>query len=150
MYDLHSKGVAMTLRRTLITISLISAVGCRTTPTNSGNKDTTAAKTSAIDGLVLRGPISPVQRQGEPDEAPLAGAIIHILPVAKSINPDTMISAQSDSNGRFYVHVAPGTYSCMGENFGNSLYPRPLYGVPILVPANTVVKDTVHYDTGIR
>jgi hypothetical protein len=63
------------------------------------------------------------------------------------------ISIVSDSVGKFYVHVSPGTYTITPNSFPNmnpTGYPRPGQPSTVVVPANTVVKDTLNYDTGIR
>jgi hypothetical protein len=142
----------MTIRHYLIAIGLASLVACRSTPTNSGTKDsthvdTTAAKTSAIDGLVLKGPISPVQRQGDPNEAPLAGAPVTI---ANTGTYDSPLHLISDSNGHFSAKVSAGTYSITPNSIPGQSLPRPMNPTTVTVPANAVAFDTLHYDTGIR
>ncbi len=123
---------------------------CRSTPSTSGGTDTTGNNTgltSAIDGSVLRGPISPVSRPGVPNDAPLAGATISIAQTNAAANPTNVVS---DTAGKFYLKVSPGTYMLTPNGFPNSVWPRPQAPVTIQVPANTIVKDTLNYDTGIR
>ena len=136
-------------RYPILLAAMFLLLSCRNNSTNSSSTDTTAAKTAAIDGLVLKGPLSPVQRQGEPNEGPLAGAEIT---VTNAMTGAFVIVAKvvSDSNGRFYAKVSPGTYTCTPESFPNAIFPRPEQPSTITVPANTTVKDTLHYDTGIR
>ena len=58
--------------------TLLSLGSCRSVTSIPGGNDSTTnggSGNSAIAGLVLEGPISPVQRLGEPNEAPLAGAL---------------------------------------------------------------------------
>jgi hypothetical protein len=135
-----------------LALCVISA--CRNVPSNPGNKDTTVVADStlisAIDGLVLKGPISPVERPGIPNTAPLANAPISISEDNTAQKP---ISIVSDSVGKFYVHVSPGTYTITPNSFPNmnpAGYPRPGQPATVVVPANTVVNDTLNYDTGIR
>ncbi len=59
----------------------------------------------------------------------------------------TMVT--SDSAGRFYVRVAPGSYTLTPMPLATAL-PRPLDPSHITITANAVVKDTLNYDTGIR
>jgi len=96
---------------------------------------------------VLRGPISPVQRIGQINTAPLAGATISISQLNTARKPTDVVS---DTNGRYYLKVSAGTYTLTPQTFPNSMYPRPQAPVTIVVPANTVVGDTLNYDTGIR
>ena len=123
---------------------------CRTTPVNSGGGvDTTGnndGSTTAIDGLVLKGPISPVSRQGDPNVAPLAGATISISEANTARKPTDVVS---DSAGKFYLKVSAGTYLVTPNPFQNSVYPRPQSPQTVYVAAGTTIKDTLNYDTGI-
>ena len=137
---------------TIMAASLLFTLGsCRTTPITPGNgTDTTGnnnGTTTAIDGLVLRGPISPVSRQGDPNVAPLAGATISISQANTANKPTDVVS---DSAGRFYLKVSAGTYVITPNAFQNSIYPRPQGPQTISVAAGTTFKDTLNYDTGIR
>jgi hypothetical protein len=125
----------------LCLLSLFAA--CRTVPPTGDSKD--ATKDAAIEGLVLKGPIYPVERPGVINAAPLPGA-----PVTISSNSAVIAHVFSDSVGKFYVKVTEGTYTCTPESYGNSVLPRPEGPVTVQVPAHTVVRDTLHYDTGIR
>jgi hypothetical protein len=118
-------------------------IGCSTGPKNIDN----VLATSAIDGLVLQGPIKPVQQIGDPNTAPLAGALITII---NNANAAVVANVVSDTSGKFFVKVTAGTYTCTPQKINNSGLPRPLDPVIVQVPANTTVKDTLHYDTGIR
>jgi hypothetical protein len=136
-------------RYPIVFAAMYLLLSCRGSSINSNPADTTAAKTSAIDGLVLRGPLSPVQRQGEPNEGPLAGAQVTITNAMTGAY--TIIAkVVSDSNGRFYAKVNPGTYTCTPEPFANMIFPRPEEPSTVTVSANTSVRDTLRYDTGIR
>ncbi|HET6400644.1 MAG TPA: hypothetical protein VFH95_04515 [Candidatus Kapabacteria bacterium] len=125
-----------------LTVSiLILLASCRSVPNNP------SSGTSAIAGLVLEGPISPVQQQGESNEAPLAGAPIAI---ANSVNSTIVAKVVSDSAGKFFVNVAAGSYILTPGQVSNSGLPRPLQPSMVQVPVNTTISDTLHYDTGIR
>src|ERR1051325_136880 len=137
--------MVMKIRLYLITIGLITVIACRSTPTNSGNKDTTVC---AISGLVLEGPISPLQRPNEPNEAPLTGAEI-----AFELNSGMHVvgAVRSDSNGRFYAKLpVAGTWTLTPQplpNMNPSGYPRPGAPSTITVTAGEIANDTLHYDT---
>src|ERR1035441_8351056 len=107
-----------------LALCVISA--CRNVPSNPGNKDTTtcgdSSLISAVDGLVLKGPISPVQRIGVPNEAPLSGARISFSVPYAMIAP---IVVTSDSVGQFSVKLSAGTYTVTCEPFPNLTFPRP-------------------------
>lgn len=145
----------------VLSIPLLGA-SCRSVSTNPGNKDTshvdtthvdtthidtTAVKTGTIDGLVLKGPISPLQRQGESNEAPLANAP---LTIANTGTYDAPLHLTSDVNGHFSAMVHPGTYAITPNAFPGQPLPRPMQPSTVTVRANTIVFDTLHYDTGIR
>jgi hypothetical protein len=147
-------------KSSLVAIVLVFAISaCRTVPNNpgTGGKDSTnnggghdttgTLATSAIDGLVLKGPITPVQRIGEINSAPLAGATISISQDNTARKPTDVVT---DTNGRYYLKVGAGTYTLTPQPFANSIYPRPQGPMTIVVPANTTVRDTLNYDTGIR
>ncbi len=123
---------------------------CRSVTSTPGNNDSTTnggSGNSAIAGLILEGPISPIQRQGEPNEAPLAGALVTIT---NSVNSTIIAKVVSDTAGKFFVKVDAGSYILTPGEISNSGLPRPLGPSMVTVPANTTVADTLHYDTGIR
>lgn len=136
---------------TTFSIILIFAASCRTVPSNPNNgKDSTVgpnALPSAISGLLLEGPISPVSKPNVPNEKPLAGAPITITEAANSTIVAKLVS---DTAGKFSVNVPVGSYFVTGGEVSNSGLPRPPQPEEISVPANTTVYDTLHYDTGIR
>ncbi|MFI5202695.1 MAG: hypothetical protein ACHQNE_09935 [Candidatus Kapaibacterium sp.] len=126
----------------LLSVSvLIVFASCRSVPNNPSNG------TSAIAGLVLKGPITPDQQQGQINEAPLVGAPVTIT---NSVNSTVVVKVVSDTAGKFFVSVAAGSYILTPGQISNSGLPRPLGPSMIQVPANTTVADTLHYDTGIR
>lgn len=126
----------------LLSVSvLIVLSSCRSVPNNPSNG------TSGIAGLVLEGPISPVQKVGDPNEAPLAGAPVTIT---NSVNSKIIATVVSDTAGRFFARVSAGSYILTPGQITNSGLPRPLGPSMAQVPANTTVADTLHYDTGIR
>ncbi len=130
---------------------VLTVASCRKVPTNpnSGNDTTVGpnALPSAISGLVLEGPISPVARPNETNEAPLAGAPITITNAA---NSTVVAKLTSDTAGKFFVRVNAGSYILTAGEMTNSGFPRPPQAQQIQVPNNTIVNDTLHYDTGIR
>jgi hypothetical protein len=107
----------------------------------------TQTLTSGIQGQVRIGPISPIARPGDPNDRPLAGAVISISRVGVR---EPAITVTSDANGNFSIALAPGDYV---------LKPLPLQPGQTLpraapqtvhVDANTFTTVTIEYDTGIR
>src|SRR6266540_2798345 len=105
-------------RYLIIIAATFLILSCRSNSTNSGQSDS-----SVIDGLVLQGPISPVQRQGETNEAPLAGAPITIVNTGTY---DAPFHLTSDANGHFSATVSPGTYAITPNSFPGQQLPRPM------------------------
>ncbi len=134
----------------LVVICVLSS--CRAVPSNSNNtgNDTTSgpnALPSAISGLVLEGPISPVSKPNVPNEQPLAGAPVTITNAA---NSTIVATVTSDTAGKLLVRVNAGSYMLTAGEIANGSFPRPPQAQVIQVPNNTTVYDTLHYDTGIR
>src|ERR1051326_8493638 len=89
---------------------------CSSGPNNVNN----ILATSAIDGLVLKGPISPVERNGVPNTTPLAGAQISIT---NTTNGVVIANVISDTSGKFLVKVSAGTYICTPQQINGNGFP---------------------------
>ena len=97
---------------------------------------------SGIRGLVTIGPISPVERPGEPTDRPYAATI-----VIERVDGTTAAETKSGGDGRFSVNLAPGSYVLEPQN-GNPLpIARPQH---VTVAPHTFTEVTVEYDSGIR
>ncbi len=135
----------------LLSLGIVLFLGsCRTVTTpNNGNDSSTngGSGTSAIDGVVLKGPIMPVSKPGESNTAPLAGAPITIT---NATNSTVIANVVSDTAGKFFVQVAAGSYILTPNQISGSVFPRPPQAQTVQVPANTTFADTLNYDTGIR
>ena len=111
------------------------------TPTGSGE-----GTDSGIDGLVVEGPICPVERAGSPcPDRPLA-APIRITPVDGGAG----ITVESDDQGRFHVAEPPGQYDVQPLPVDGARWPAPGPPQRVTVEAGQFVQVTVTYDTGIR
>ena len=108
-------------------------------------QDTT--RTSAIAGVVLKWPVSPVSRPGDPNTAPLSHAPVTIT---NAVNSMFIANVVSDTVGKFFVKIAAGSYILTAGEISNSGLPRPPQSQLLQVPASTTVVDTLIYDTGIR
>jgi len=100
-----------------------------------------------VAGLALAGPIAPVQRIGEPNQAPLPHAILTV----RDASSGALIAREAaDRSGRFRILLPPGTYLLV------PLAPNPKAFLPRAEPMTVVVQRghfthvVVHYDTGIR
>jgi hypothetical protein len=102
---------------------------------------------SGIQGVAMAGPLSPVERPGVPNSAPLPFAIITVQPAGGG--PE-ITRQQADGNGRFQIALSPGTYLIV------PLPPQPGAVFPrgqsqtVTVPPGQYVELVIQYDTGIR
>ncbi len=93
---------------------------------------------------VMRGPVYPVERPGQPSSMPAAGVTIAVM----SSEGEKIASVVTDSEGRCSVSLSPGTYHIEVE--------RTPLGLPKGVPSEVTVSDgketslTIRLDTGIR
>ena len=102
---------------------------------------------SGITGVAVAGPISPVERPGVPNTAPLGFAIITV----RRANGSTEIARTvANEQGQFRIALAPGKYWIV------PLPPDPAARFPrgtsqLVTVRNSRLTDViVHYDTGIR
>jgi hypothetical protein len=125
--------------RTLLAVvaALVAPLGC------TGDVLLGPDAAQGIDGLVLLGPICPVQTEANPcPDQPYAATI-----VVEDEGGGRITTLHSGEDGRFRVGLAPGRYRLVPES-GN---PLPSAGEQdVEVPAGTWVDLTVGYDTGIR
>jgi hypothetical protein len=113
------------------------------TVTPTGSSEGTDA---GIDGLVVEGPMCPVERAGSPcPDRPLA-APSGITPVEGGSG----IKVESDDQGRFHVAVPPGQYDVQPLPVDGKHWPAPGPLQQVTVEEGQFVQVTVTYDTGIR
>lgn len=102
--------------------------------------------TSGIKGIVMIGPISPVEKEGEINEKPYPEAVIQIM---DSKGKKEVASVKSDQNGRFEIYLAPGTYQLLPKTPDKQ--PLPVAEPQtVVVTANKFTEVTIQYDSGIR
>ena len=97
------------------------------------------ATSGGLRGLVTRGPITPVCREGVPCSAPAKNVRLTFArgPVSRSVTTGV--------DGRYRIALAAGAYTVKiaGARFGYA--PRS-----VVVPAGRVVVRNIAIDTGIR
>jgi hypothetical protein len=117
----------------LAAIALTAVVGCAAqAPTDSG-----------IRGTVRIGPVTPVQRQGEPADAPFATGV-----VVRDVSGNVIARTRSAADGSFTVRLVPGSYTVEGD--GGTTPPTPPAPQSVTVRAHEFVTVTLVYDSGIR
>ena len=101
---------------------------------------------SGVSGLVLLGPLTPVEQVGgPPNERPYEAAVR----VVRAGSDDVVASARSGADGRFRVNLAPGRYTLIAASPDNAVLP---YASPVdvTVVAHRFADVTIRFDTGIR
>jgi hypothetical protein len=104
--------------------------------------------TSGIKGRVFAGPISPVARIGEPNERPVAHAIIQYFNAIAANAVVTTVIANDE--GRFQFSVPPGQYVVMATIPGDENTPFGHGTQTVTVKPDQATEIVFHLDTGIR
>jgi hypothetical protein len=123
---------------------------------------------TGIKGLVLIGPIKPVQQAGEPNEVPLAGAQVRVeeiwLPNVRYSRPPFTWNGVTNAEGRFQVRTPPGKFRVTARQAlivveppegtilqaGNVGLPGSQASVEVVVEQGKFSDVTLHLDSGIR
>lgn len=103
---------------------------------------------SGIKGVVLLGPICPVERI-PPDPQCAAKPYRTNLQAMTAAGSQSMKSFSSDQNGNFSVQLPPGEYSIQSAAAANPYLRCSSHG-PIQVKAGSFASTTIYCDTGIR
>ncbi|HLV79063.1 MAG TPA: DUF4440 domain-containing protein [Chthonomonadaceae bacterium] len=124
-----------------------SGGGGKTEPPPAGPGGPMRAGGPGVEGVVLEGPLTPVQRPGVPAERPLANAVVIAQPEGGGRE---IARVQADGQGRFHLKLAPGSYWLFTQappgHIGMSIR-KPNR---VQVPAGKWVEVTLRLDTGIR
>lgn len=103
------------------------------------------AEPATLEGRITRGPLSPVERLGVPNDAPVAGARLEI----KAPNVSKVASVESDSAGKYSVELPPGTYLVAVISPAGA-FNRPNPPATVAIKAGEATHFDIRLDTGIR
>jgi hypothetical protein len=124
-----------------------TATGGDGTPADTGRAVTdTARRITGIRGDVYKGPINPIVEEGKIDSAALPGALLFVQDRFGKLAG----KVRSDSAGRFFIELEPGTHVVQPKPFPGTLFPLPPSQIRVYVPEGEVVYVHIMYDTGIR
>ncbi len=131
----------LTVGGALVLLAVVGFVAVLAVRTSTG-----LPSDSGAGGLVLLGPLRPVEQVGgPPNERPYEAAVR----IERAGSDDVVATARSGADGRFRVALAPGRYIVVGGTPGSFVPPiaRPL---EITVVAHRFTAVTLRFDTGIR
>jgi hypothetical protein len=100
-----------------------------------------SAPVSGLRGVVMRGPIAPVCRQGSPCEEPAKNFLLQFRRsgVVKA-------SARTNDHGLYRVHLRPGRYAVTTGKLGPGRELTPTF---VRVPRARIGHVDFHVDTGL-
>ena len=101
---------------------------------------------SGIKGVAVLGPVAPVERPGQQNSRPLAGAIITVQPEKGGRELDRTVA---DSAGKFKIALPPGAYLVVPLPPRPGRYPRAA-SFPVTIAKGKYVVRRIEYDSGIR
>jgi len=119
-----------------------------TTPPATSSATSAAPPTAAVGqqgavaGVVRVGPVSPVQRVGEPGTRPAGGITVQLLQAGRSVT-----SAVSDAAGGFRLAAPPGDYTLRARGVDGL---RSEASAAVAVSAGRTSTADLLLDTGIR
>ncbi len=120
----------------LLIAATLACVGQPSNPSAAENQAT------GLEGTVLRGPIQPVCRVGQPCDAPFSAGF--------QVWQQQRLVAQfrSDSAGHYRVLLSPGAYTVLADS-GAAIWPRGQSRMVTVGPTGFTYEDLT-FDTGIR
>lgn len=111
--------------------------------TATGQKSSPAQ--GALTGLVVRGPLTPLVRPGQPAAAPAAGVKILVYDAADQ----EIRTAVTDAQGRYRLSLPPGVYRVEIGPLPSRQFTKDLPAQVTISPGRETRLD-VHVDTGMR
>lgn len=101
---------------------------------------------SGVTGIVMIGPLHPVEQISEVNEEPYPDAIIIIR---NKTTGDEIKRSFADKNGRFKIPLSPGDYILDAKNKTGNVFPTS-QPMDIKVSPDKFTDIIVNFDTGIR
>ncbi|MHB1483797.1 MAG: hypothetical protein ACYCYI_03950 [Saccharofermentanales bacterium] len=113
---------------------------------SSQSSEISESQNSGIEGVVLIGPLHPVEQISQINEAPYPDAIIIIR---NKTSGEEIKRSFVDENGYFKIPLLPGDYILDAKNKTGSVMPisKP---IDVTVLSNEFTHITVRFDSGIR
>ena len=132
-----SRTITLRRRSAIAVVTALVAASCSV---NTAPAD----RDSELEISVVRGPINPVQREDEPNSAPVAQARVKIRRL-----PDGAVrTVQTDENGTLLLSVVSGDYTIEIERCPTgTMFSKPLH---LTVAPGARTPATIICDTGIR
>jgi hypothetical protein len=100
--------------------------------------------TTGLEGKVYRGPINPVEMEGQVNDAPFS-ALFHVY----NLNNKLITSFSSNAAGEFTVMLAPGNYKIIPDKSAPIMSAESQVK-EITVNAVGITSIDLFFDTGIR
>jgi len=100
--------------------------------------------TTGLEGTVFRGPINPVEMEGQVNDAPFS-ALFNVY----NLNDRRIKSFSTNADGKFNVLLAPGNYKIIPDKSA------PILGADFQIKEVTIgpvgiTRQDLFFDTGIR
>lgn len=99
---------------------------------------------TGLEGAVFKGPINPVEIEGQVNDAPFA-AVFHVYNLKDSF----IKSFSSDENGNFKVLLEPGDYNIRPNDEAPIIHPEQQVKT-VHVDPGSMTEEDLYFDTGIR
>ncbi len=136
----HRERIRRSLALALLVVALAALVAACAGPTGG------PGPAGGIRGVVLLGPMCPVERQGSPCPDRPIPATVEVL--ARDGAGPIIARTRAGADGRFEVRVAPGRYLVVALWATGMRRQSP--AVAVTVPAQGFANVTLRVDSGIR
>ena len=118
---------------TIILFLFVAIAGCEKDDLSTG-----------LEGAVFKGPINPVEIEGQVNDAPFA-ATFHVY----SLKDVYIKSFSSDENGNFKVMLEPGDYKIRPDDEAPIIHPEQQVKT-VSINSGSMTEEDLYFDTGIR
>jgi hypothetical protein len=130
-----------------VTVVVVNKRNHMDSSTDAGNHETQSLRgVGVLIGSVTKGPISPVERSGEPRALT---AVSGVGIVISSVTGQESTSVVTDADGRYRVRLAPGIYHIEMAPLAGGRFTKDLPATVTITEGQELRLD-VRVDTGIR